>query len=299
MNGSLGIVIATYNRIALVRRAVESVLDQDQELDLLVVDDGSDDDVRRALADLPLVRVVRQPNLGVNAARNRGIADCRADWVLTFDDDDALVPGALTSIRASLSTLVGVETYPVVLFGSSNSRQDEPRDVLRASHYLEGRVGGDLIPVIQRELFLGEGLAYPDTTVGGEQLLWLDVAERYGIPAWDIVIVKKSAETITRLSSSTAQIERAREHALVQEQTLAEFSELFRQSYPGEYVRRRMGAATYRLLAGDRTAARVHLREAGLSRRDPRRIALTLLSYAPAWLTRRVFIHFRRVHNRM
>jgi glycosyltransferase involved in cell wall biosynthesis len=299
MNGSLGIVIATYNRPALVRRAVESVLEQDQELDLLVVDDGSDDDVQQALSDLPLVRVVRQPNLGVNAARNRGIVDCRADWVLTFDDDDTLVSGALTSIQVSLSALAEGEKYPVVLFGSSNSRQDEPTDVLRAGHYLERRVGGDLIPVIQREVFLGEGLAYPDTPVGGEQLLWLDVAERYGIPAWDIVIVKKSDDTIARLSSSAAQIERAREHALVQEQTLVQFSELFQQSYPDEYVRRRLGAATYRLLAGDRKTARAHLREAGLPRRDPRGIILTLLSYAPAWLTRRVFIRFRRVHNSM
>jgi hypothetical protein len=125
------------------------------------------------------------------------------------------------------------------------------------------------------------------------------VARRYGIPAWDIVIVDKSDDEITRLSSSAAQISRAREHALVQEQTLAQFSELFQQSYPLEYVRRRLGAATYRLLAGDRKTARAHLRQAGLPHRDPRRIVLTLLSHRPAWWTRRVFVRFRRVHNRI
>ena len=300
MAGSLGIVIATYNRAPLVRRAVESVLsDGDRDLDLVVVDDGSADDVSGALADLPLVRVVRQPNQGVNAARNRGLQECFAEWVLTFDDDDTLVPGALAVIRAALATLPEAERYPVVLFGSSNSRQDKSLSRLTAADYLEGRVGGDLIPVIRRQLFHDEGLAYPDTPVGGEQLLWLDVAERYGIPAWDTVIVRKSDDMIERLSSSATQVSRAREHAVVQEETLAKFDRLFRGSYPGEYIRRRLGAATYRLLAGDRVEARRHLRASGLPRRDPRRLVLTVLSYAPAVLIRSTFVLFRRVHDRM
>lgn len=300
MAGSLGIVIATFNRAALVRRAVASVLNQDdQDLDLVIVDDGSDDDVVGALAGLPLVRVVRQPNLGVGAARNHGLRECQGDWVLVFDDDDVLVPGALAAVRARLGTLCDTR-YPVVLFASSNSRQERTIVRLDAADYLEGRVGGDLIPVIQRAVFLENGLAYPESRVGGEHLLWLDVALRYGIPAWDTVIVQVLRdEGVERLTSAVKQVEHAREHAIVQEETLERFGELFRRSYPAEHVRRRLGAATYRLLAGDRAEAGRHLRASGLPRRDLRRLALTLLARAPAGLTRRAFILFRRVHNRM
>ena len=300
MAGSLGIVIATYNRAPLVRRAVESVLGQtDEQLDVVVVDDGSDDDVHGALDDLPGIRVLRQPNLGVSAARNHGLRECRADWVLVFDDDDTLVPGALTEIRAALSTLPDAQRYPVVLFASSNSRQDTPFKRLGAADYLERRVAGDLIPVIQREHFLGEGLAYPDTRVGGEHLLWLDIARRYGIPAWDTVILQVGNDDIQRLTSAMTQVRRAREHAFVQEETLARFGKLFRDEYPEEYHRRRLGAATYRLLAGDRADARHHLRESGLPRRDMRRLGLTLMSRAPAPLVRRAFIRFRRLKTGM
>ena len=301
MAGSLGIVIATFNRAPLVRRAIESVLGQDdQKLDLVIVDDGSDDDVEGALAGLPLVRVLRQPNLGVSAARNHGLRECRADWVLIFDDDDVLVPGALATVRAGLATLSEAERCPVVMFASSNSSQEAAFARLDAADLLEGRNRGDLIPVIQRDVFLGDGLAYPDTRVGGEHLLWIDVAQRYGIPAWDTVIVQVLRDPrVERLTSAVTQVRRAREHALVQEETLARFGELFRKSHPGEYGRRRLGAATYRLLAGDRGEARRHLRASGLPRRDPRRLALTLLAHAPVGLTRRTFILFRRVRHRI
>ena len=44
----------------------------------MVVDDGSNADVKGTLAGLSLVRVLRKPNLGVNAAGNHGLRECRA-----------------------------------------------------------------------------------------------------------------------------------------------------------------------------------------------------------------------------
>ncbi len=66
-----------YNKAPYVRKAVESVVGQTyQNWELIVIDDGSTDgggDIVTAIAD-PRIRLVRQENTGVSAARNRGVA---------------------------------------------------------------------------------------------------------------------------------------------------------------------------------------------------------------------------------
>jgi peptidoglycan/xylan/chitin deacetylase (PgdA/CDA1 family) len=72
----------------------------------VVVDDGSSDDtsdvVERIAARDPRIRVVRQPRLGVSAARNRGVALARHEWLLFLDADDLIVPCALERLTDGL-----------------------------------------------------------------------------------------------------------------------------------------------------------------------------------------------------
>ncbi len=92
-------VIPTWNRAGLVARAVRSALSQDwPALEVLVVDDASQDDTQARLAELddPRLRVIRQPrNGGVARARNRGIAEARGDLIAFLDSDDEWLPGKL------------------------------------------------------------------------------------------------------------------------------------------------------------------------------------------------------------
>ncbi|MGV8973082.1 MAG: glycosyltransferase family 2 protein [Rhodoglobus sp.] len=92
MGSGIGVVISSYNQGDLVRKAVDSV--QDQECppeEIVVVDDGSTDpDSLRILALIESsgVRVLRQANLGVSAARNAGIAALGTPYVAVLDGDD-------------------------------------------------------------------------------------------------------------------------------------------------------------------------------------------------------------------
>jgi glycosyltransferase involved in cell wall biosynthesis len=107
----VSVIIPTYNRAALVAEAVASVLAQTwRDFEVLVVDDGSTDHTATALAPFAgQVRVVRRPSRGgVSAARNRGIAAARGQWLAFLDSDDLWLPEKLSRLGAFLKAQPGL-----------------------------------------------------------------------------------------------------------------------------------------------------------------------------------------------
>jgi len=91
------VIIPTYNRCARLERAIDSVLAQTfTDYELIVVDDGSEDGTSGLLdgyADR--IKVIRQENRGVSAARNTGILAAKGEFVALLDSDDSWLPGKL------------------------------------------------------------------------------------------------------------------------------------------------------------------------------------------------------------
>ena len=104
---NVSVIIPTRNRLAFLQEAVASVESQSYpNWELIVVDDASDDgtlDSLRTLSD-PRVRVIRMEQPGErSAARNRGLREAVAEWVLFLDDDDRLKPHALARLVATMA----------------------------------------------------------------------------------------------------------------------------------------------------------------------------------------------------
>jgi len=95
---TVSVIIPTYNRGWILREAIDSVLLQGfSDYELIVVDDGSTDDTPAILDSYGQdIIVLRQPNQGVSAARNRGIAESRAQLISFLDSDDLWLPQKLT-----------------------------------------------------------------------------------------------------------------------------------------------------------------------------------------------------------
>ncbi|WP_051531645.1 glycosyltransferase family 2 protein [Sphingomonas sp. URHD0057] len=101
----VAVVIPTYNHAAFLPAAIRSVLAQKPcPLEIIIVDDGSDDHPEEAIKTFPGVRLVRQRNAGLSAARNRGVRETSAPFLLFLDADDRLLPGAIASGLASLAS---------------------------------------------------------------------------------------------------------------------------------------------------------------------------------------------------
>ena len=94
LDASVSVVIPTYNRPLLARRAVESALAQTHPyVEVVVVDDGSTDDTPQMLAAFgERIRVIRRENGGGTAARNSGLAAARGTFVNVLDHDDLFRP---------------------------------------------------------------------------------------------------------------------------------------------------------------------------------------------------------------
>src|SRR5436853_1366719 len=93
----VSVIIPTYNRAALLKRALDSVMAQTYPIhQIIVVNDGSTDDTRdvvwryqRESFGYPIRYIAHCHNQGQSAAFNRGIAAATGEWIAFLASDDA------------------------------------------------------------------------------------------------------------------------------------------------------------------------------------------------------------------
>ena len=104
------IVIPTYNRGFVLDRTLASCLVQTfSDFEIIIVDDGSEDDTAAVVARRGDPRVVyeRQSNAGASAARNRGASLARGAWLAFLDSDDEFLPRKLETFHAAIESAGG------------------------------------------------------------------------------------------------------------------------------------------------------------------------------------------------
>jgi len=91
--------VPTHNRVDLLPLTLHTALwQQGVDFEVVVVDDGSSEDLHRAVRELddPRIRLLRNSTpQGVSRARNRGVAEASGRWVAFLDDDDLWAPTKL------------------------------------------------------------------------------------------------------------------------------------------------------------------------------------------------------------
>ena len=159
----VSVVIPNYNCARFLAETLDSVFAQTYpNLEVIVVDDGSTDDSLKVLESFASrVRVMRQANQGVSAARNAGIRESRGAFVAFLDADDLWHPDKLTKqIALFANPAVGL-VYCAVEYIDERGRSlgtnftGRRGRVLRSIALLQGTIvlAGGSTAVIRRECF--------------------------------------------------------------------------------------------------------------------------------------------------
>lgn len=187
------VVIPLYNKEEYIRRAVDSVLEQDlKEFELIVINDGSTDLSLSKLDDIcdSRLKIITQTNQGVGAARNNGISQARFQWVALLDADDFWSPFHLSELRNIIEKFPNsrlVATKNKVIHTESDITKDskEESSMIRSIDYFD-EASKDLTVVhssavcIKKSAFDSVG-GFKDMKMGEDLEYWARIALRYPV----------------------------------------------------------------------------------------------------------------------
>jgi glycosyltransferase involved in cell wall biosynthesis len=228
----VSVIIPAYNAEAFLRTTLASAQSQTwANLEIIIVDDGSTDataSIAEAAAQADRrVRVVRQEHSGVAAARNRGLAEARGDYVAPLDSDDVWHPQNLAHQMAALEAAgrdVALSyAWYVMIDEHGNLSGTGPQNQLqRKREILSAQIQGNFIgnassTVIRRERIEAVGrydctLRARDAEGCEDQKLYIALAE-----CWDFVAVPRYLIAYRNhpMSMSRDSARMSRSHALV------------------------------------------------------------------------------------
>ena len=219
---AISVVIPTQNRRELISRAIDSVRAQTRPAgEIIVVDDGSTDDTARFVAETyPDVRVLRQENRGVSAARNAGIRAAEGELIAFLDSDDEWLPRKLER------QIQAMETSPGALFCHTNEiwvRNGRRVNPMKKHEKFGGRIFEKALPlcVISPSSVLVDRLLFDEVGLFDESLpacedydLWLRVCARFPVLFVDEPLIVKHGGHEDQLSRRHWGMDRFRIQAL-------------------------------------------------------------------------------------
>lgn len=230
---SISVVIPLYNKRQEVEAAVRSVLAQTLlPVEIIVVDDGSTDGGAQVVHAIgsPLVRLLTQPNAGVSAARNHGIAESRGEYIALLDADDAWKPEFLAEIAALIGEFPGCGLYCTafdivsddgVFAAPTPSTRGIVGNFFRDSaHRYIAIPSASCIP---RRAFETVGLFPEGMKIAEDLYLWIKIARRYPVCFSPARLVRYSRTASNRSAAS-----------YTPEQTVHSFEELYNPAAPEE-----------------------------------------------------------------
>ena len=205
----VSVIIPTYNRAHCLGRAVDSVLGQTfTDFELIVVDDGSTDGTGELLeAYGERIRVIRQANRGVSAARNAGILSSRGEWIALLDSDDTWLPRKLERQVALFQSCPGALIGQTQEIWIRNGRRINPKK--RHLKY-SGMIFEKSLPlclvspsaVMLRRSLLEEVGLFDETLPACEDYdLWLRVTWKYPVHLIETPLIVKHGGHADQLSA--------------------------------------------------------------------------------------------------
>ena len=262
----VSIVTPTFNRGTLLPRVWQSLINQKTAFEWIVVDDGSTDntaDVIGTFKDKRIVYLALPKNMGVNTARNRGIAIARGRYIMFLDSDDELIPAGLADAIGTFDKAepsVGASAFVCIVADTGKAISNvvdgkilNERDIVCNNELQDG----DKICIYRREVFVE--CLLPEDLRGCEQIFVYCVAKK-----WNYITVNKPLSIIHRqgdnLSNANSVINRSLDIAKSYERLLNNHSEILRYDLLATVRFLRKALYRYNVAGSTRDAWRIYKR---------------------------------------
>jgi glycosyltransferase involved in cell wall biosynthesis len=223
----ISIVTPSWNRAQLLKRLWKSLASQNIDFQWVIVDDGSKDDTEHIIESFKDKRITFEKlskNMGVNFARNAGVALAKSKYVVFLDSDDELVPNTLLSAVEkikSTSSEVGVVCFACVMAetGEQTSKLIDgaifgEKEIV-CEHALRG---GDNAYIYKKEIF--DHFLLPNDLKGCEHVFVYSISKK-----WKFLVVDAPLTLVHRqldnLSDASSLVARSKDIAVSYEMILA------------------------------------------------------------------------------
>ena len=180
----ISVIIPTFEQDQYLAECIESVLAQTlKPHEIIVVNDGSQDDTRYVAGQYPEVKYIEQVNKGLSSARNTGIMNSTGDYIYPLDSDDMMQENCIERISQVIEeTNADVVAPSFKCFGKSNEEivlMENPKleDFKPTNGFPTNRIG--YFSAIKKEALLEIGGYSPRMTFGWEDYhLWINLLSK-------------------------------------------------------------------------------------------------------------------------
>lgn len=181
----ISVIIPVYNSSDTVSLAIDSVLQQNVSLELLVIDDGSKDNIDTVM-DLyredDRVRFIKNAyNMGVSATRNRGVQEAKGEFVAFLDADDYWMPNKLEKQLAVMKqhdcVLCSTARRLMSLEGELSDRIIPVKDVITYKDIQKQNWINNSSVLVKRDVLVE--FPMKEDSVHEDYLLWLKILKKY------------------------------------------------------------------------------------------------------------------------
>jgi len=206
----VSVIIPTYNRAWVLKEAIDSVLAQEfRDFELIVVDDGSTDNTPQILEFYAQdLTVIRQPNRGVSAARNRGIVAANGRLISFLDSDDLWLPRKLSSqvnfFNSNPEVVINQTEEIWIRNGvrvNPKTRHHKPSGMIFEQSLALCLVSPSAV-MMKRSLFDAVGLFDEDLPACEDYDLWLRISWRYPVHLIETPLIIKRGGHADQLSKA-------------------------------------------------------------------------------------------------
>lgn len=182
----VSVVITTHNRVKLLKRAINSVLNQTyKNIEIIIADDASTDNTEEIIQEYKLkydniIYIKHKKTMGANVGRNNAIKASNGEFIAGLDDDDEFTPDRIEILVNNYEDKYSfITTKNIIELSSSRKKYQKGKELISIQDILyENYVGNQ--GLIKKQRLYDVGLYDENLTACQDYDMWVRLILKFG-----------------------------------------------------------------------------------------------------------------------